>query len=59
MTSSTTTNASAPSPLNLGAYTACLHNYTLEEALDILAADGLTGAEVNVGGFIPLAALPG
>ncbi len=51
MTSSTTTNA--PSPLNLGAYTACLHNYTLEEALEILAADGLTGAEVNVGGFIP------
>jgi len=37
----------------LGAYTACLHNYTLEEALDILKADGLTGAEVNVGGFIP------
>jgi sugar phosphate isomerase/epimerase len=37
----------------LGAYTACLHSYTLEEALKILSADGLTGAEVNVGGFIP------
>jgi sugar phosphate isomerase/epimerase len=39
--------------MNIGAYTACLHNYTLEEALDILKADDLTGAEVNVGGFIP------
>lgn len=39
--------------LNLGAYTACLHNYQLSEALDILKEDGLTGAEVNVGGFIP------
>lgn len=39
--------------LNLGAYTACLQNYQLGEALDILKADGLTGAEVNVGGFIP------
>lgn len=39
--------------MNLGAYTACLHNYDLPEALDILAADGLTGAEVNAGGFIP------
>ncbi|MEE8869370.1 MAG: sugar phosphate isomerase/epimerase [Acidipropionibacterium acidipropionici] len=39
--------------MNIGAYTACLHNYTLEEALDILKGNGLTGAEVNVGGFIP------
>lgn len=39
--------------MNLGAYTACLHNYQLSEALDILKGDGLTGAEVNVGGFIP------
>lgn len=39
--------------LNLGAYTACLHNYTLGEALDILKSNGLTGAEVNAGGFIP------
>jgi sugar phosphate isomerase/epimerase len=39
--------------LNLGAYTACLHNYQLGEALDILKGLGLSGAEVNVGGFIP------
>lgn len=41
------------STMNLGAYTACLHNYRLSEALDILRDDGLTGAEVNAGGFIP------
>lgn len=39
--------------MNLGAYTACLHNRDLGEALDILKGNGLTGAEVNVGGFIP------
>lgn len=36
-----------------GAYTACLQDRTLEEALDVLAAAGLTGAEINTGGFIP------
>ncbi|WP_152352196.1 sugar phosphate isomerase/epimerase family protein [Brachybacterium subflavum] len=36
-----------------GAYTACLQDRTLEEALDVLAGLGLTGAEVNTGGFIP------
>ncbi|OKL53346.1 sugar phosphate isomerase [Bowdeniella nasicola] len=39
--------------LTLGAYTACLANYPLAEALDILKSNGLTGAEVNVGGFVP------
>lgn len=39
--------------MNLGAYTACLHNFTLPEALDHLKSFRLTGAEVNVGGFIP------
>lgn len=39
--------------MKLGAYTACLHNYTLPEALKILKDDGLDGAEVNAGGFIP------
>ncbi len=39
--------------LTLGAYTACLQDRTLEEALDILKDQGLTGAEINVGGFIP------
>jgi sugar phosphate isomerase/epimerase len=40
-------------PLKLGAYTACLHDRPLAEALDVLAADGLTSVEVNTGGFIP------
>ena len=39
--------------MKLGAYTACLHNFNLPEALDHLKSFGLTGAEVNVGGFIP------
>ncbi len=40
-------------PLKLGAYTACLHDRTLAEALDVLQANGLTSVEVNTGGFIP------
>ena len=39
--------------LTLGAYTACLHDRTLDEALDVLRANGLTSVEVNTGGFIP------
>ncbi|MGP9537205.1 sugar phosphate isomerase/epimerase family protein [Brachybacterium sp. AOP43-C2-M15] len=39
--------------LTYGAYTACLQDRTLEEALDVLAGAGLTGAEINTGGFIP------
>ena len=40
-------------PLTYGAYTACLQDRSLPEALDVLKEAGLTGAEVNVGGFIP------
>lgn len=40
-------------PLTLGAYTACLQDRPLDEVLTILKSNGLTGAEVNVGGFIP------
>jgi sugar phosphate isomerase/epimerase len=40
-------------PLTLGAYTACLHDRPLEEALDVLQAAGLTSVEVNTGGFLP------
>ncbi|WP_369135190.1 sugar phosphate isomerase/epimerase family protein [Modestobacter sp. I12A-02662] len=40
-------------PLKLGAYTACLHDRPLAEALDVLQANGLTSVEVNTGGFIP------
>lgn len=39
--------------LTYGAYTACLGDHDLAETLDVLKAAGLTGAEVNVGGFIP------
>jgi sugar phosphate isomerase/epimerase len=39
--------------LKLGAYTACLHDRPLEDALDVLQAHGLTSVEVNSGGFIP------
>ena len=38
--------------MKLGAYTACLHDKTLEEALTILRDLGLTSAEINSGGFI-------
>src|SRR4051812_50058899 len=39
--------------LKLGAYTACLHDRPLGEALDVLKGNGLTSVEVNTGGFIP------
>jgi sugar phosphate isomerase/epimerase len=39
--------------LKLGAYTACLSDLTLTEALDVLKGNGLTSVEVNTGGFIP------
>jgi Sugar phosphate isomerases/epimerases len=39
--------------LKFGAYTACLQDRPLGDALDILKSAGLTGAEINVGGFIP------
>lgn len=40
-------------PLKLGAYTACLHDRPLADALDFLADNGLTSVEVNTGGFLP------
>jgi sugar phosphate isomerase/epimerase len=39
--------------MKLGAYTACLHDRPLTEALDVLRSNGLTSVEVNTGGFIP------
>jgi sugar phosphate isomerase/epimerase len=39
--------------LKLGAYTACLHDRPLAEALEVLQSNGLTSVEVNTGGFIP------
>ena len=44
--------------MKLGAYTACLHDRPLEEALEILRDLGLTSAEINAGGFIGSPHLP-
>jgi sugar phosphate isomerase/epimerase len=44
--------------MKLGAYTACLHDRSLPEALKILRELGLTSAEINVGGFVPAPHLP-
>lgn len=44
--------------MKLGAYTACLHDRPLPEALSILRELGLDGAEINSGGFLPAPHLP-
>ncbi len=44
--------------MRLGAYTACLHDTPLPEALRILAGLGLDSAEINSGGFLPAVHLP-
>ncbi|HEY5116866.1 MAG TPA: hypothetical protein VIJ00_15190, partial [Nakamurella sp.] len=44
--------------MKLGAYTACLHDKPLPEALAILKGMNLTGAEINSGGFVPIPHLP-
>jgi len=44
--------------MRLGAYTACLHDRSLDETLKILGELGLTSAEINAGGFIPAPHLP-
>ncbi len=44
--------------MKLGAYTACLQDRPLREALGILKELGLTSAEINAGGFIPAPHLP-
>ena len=40
--------------LKLGAYTACLHDRPLAEALNVLKSNGLTSVEVNTGASSPL-----
>jgi sugar phosphate isomerase/epimerase len=44
--------------MKLGAYTACLHDKPLPEALAILAEMGLDSAEINSGGFLGTPHLP-
>jgi len=44
--------------VKLGAYTACLHDKPIAEALAILGDLGLDSAEINTGGFLPAVHLP-
>jgi sugar phosphate isomerase/epimerase len=44
--------------MKLGAYTACLHDKPLGEALQLLRELGLDSAEINSGGFLPAPHLP-
>jgi sugar phosphate isomerase/epimerase len=44
--------------MRLGAYTACLHDKTVAEALQVLRGLGLESAEINSGGFLPTPHLP-
>jgi sugar phosphate isomerase/epimerase len=44
--------------MKLGAYTACLHDKPVAEALQILRGLGLDSAEINSGGFLPAPHLP-
>jgi sugar phosphate isomerase/epimerase len=44
--------------VKLGAYTACLHDKPVADALKILRDLGLDSAEINSGGFLPAPHLP-
>ena len=44
--------------MKLGAYTACLHDRPLPDALQTLSELGLDSAEINSGGFLPPVHLP-
>jgi sugar phosphate isomerase/epimerase len=44
--------------MKLGAYTACLHDLPLADALKTLRELGLDSAEINSGGFLPAPHLP-
>jgi sugar phosphate isomerase/epimerase len=44
--------------VKIGAYTACLQDRTLAEALELLRGLGLESIEVNAGGFIPAPHIP-
>jgi sugar phosphate isomerase/epimerase len=44
--------------MKLGAYTACLHDKPITEALRTLSELGLDSAEINSGGFLPPVHLP-
>lgn len=44
--------------MKLGVYTAVLHDRELPQALDSIRSLGLTGAEINAGGFLPAPHVP-
>lgn len=44
--------------MKLGVYNAILHDRSLPEAIDVVASLGLTGIEVNSGGFLPPVHIP-
>src|SRR5947209_19146050 len=44
--------------MRLGVYNAILHDRTLPEALEVIAGLGLTGIELNTGGFLPATHIP-
>ena len=44
--------------MKLGVYNAVLHDRPLPEALKVIADLGLTGIEVNSGGFLPAVHIP-
>jgi sugar phosphate isomerase/epimerase len=44
--------------MKLGVYNAILHDRSLPEALEVIAGLGLTGIEINSGGFLPAAHIP-
>ena len=44
--------------MNIGVYTAILHDRDIDSALDVIQSLGLNGAEINSGGFLPPLHLP-
>ncbi len=44
--------------MKLGVYNAILHDRSLPEALKVIADLGLTGIEINTGGFLPAVHVP-
>ncbi len=44
--------------MKLGLYDAILHDRPLADALAVVAANGLTGIELNTGGFLPPVHVP-
>lgn len=44
--------------MKLGAYTACLHDRPIRDALEVLKGLGLNSAEINSGGFLPPVHIP-